>query len=211
MIFQSISDQQFVRHAFLERVPGLDLAVEREEALGKLKPFHLAAQKQHGMGEYPLITAEQIHGNGIGMVGKETFGQIPRVDGLITDRPGVVLGIYVADCCAVYLVDPVKRCIGLVHSGAKGTRLGIVPEAIRAMTASFGSAPADIVVQLSPCIRPPLYEVDFATEIVRQCKEAGVTHCFDCGLCTGSDLERFYSYRIELGKTGRMLALLAML
>jgi copper oxidase (laccase) domain-containing protein len=65
-------------------------------------------------------------------------------------------------------------------------------------------------VQLSPCIRPPHYEIDFAAEIVRQCRAAGVNHVHDCNICTACDLARYYSYRVEKGKTGRMLALLAL-
>ena len=70
----------------------------------------------------------------------------------------------------------------------------------------FGSDPANMIVQLSPCIRPPHYEVDFAAEIVRQCRELGVKTIHDSGVCTACDLDRYYSYRAEKGKTGRMLA-----
>ena len=46
----------------------------------------------------------------------------------MTNVRGLCLGVYVADCCAIYLADPVKRAIGLLHSGKKGTELGIAPE-----------------------------------------------------------------------------------
>jgi len=78
------------------------------------------------------------------------------------------------------------------------------------MTQEFGSAPDDLIAQLSPCIRPPHYEVDFAAEIVAQLEQSGVSQVFDSGENTGSDLSRFYSYRMERGLTGRMLALLAL-
>ena len=65
-------------------------------------------------------------------------------------------------------------------------------------------------MQLSPCIRPPHYEVDFAAEIVRGCQERGVENIHDSGACTACDLEQYYSYRVEKGRTGRMLAFLAM-
>jgi hypothetical protein len=74
----------------------------------------------------------------------------------------------------------------------------------------FGSDPADFVVHLSPCIRPPHYEVDFAAEIVQQCRALGVSEIHDSGVCTAGDLDRYYSYRAEKGKTGRMLALLGL-
>jgi copper oxidase (laccase) domain-containing protein len=132
-------------------------------------------------------------------------------DGLITNQRGVCLGIYVADCCAVYLLDQRFGAIGLVHSGKKGTELGVVPNAIESMGEHFGSRPSDLVVQLSPCIRPPHYEIDFAAEIVRQCHALGVTKVHDSGVCTACDLNRYYSYRAEKGRTGRMLAFLALL
>jgi len=78
------------------------------------------------------------------------------------------------------------------------------------MAEKFGSAPTDLVVQLSPCIRPPHYEVDFAAEIIRSCRARGVLHVHDSGICTACELDRYYSYRAEKAKTGRMLALLAM-
>jgi polyphenol oxidase len=78
------------------------------------------------------------------------------------------------------------------------------------MSEEFGTDPGDAIAQLSPCIRPPHYEVDFAAEIVGQLQQIGVRRVFDCGENTGSDLNRFYSYRMEKGRTGRMLALLAL-
>ena len=80
----------------------------------------------------------------------------------------------------------------------------------KSMAQHFGSRASDLVVQLSPCIRPPHYEIDFAAEIVRQCRDLGVTAVHDCGVCTACDLKRYYSYRAEKGRTGRMLAFLAL-
>ena len=79
------------------------------------------------------------------------------------------------------------------------------------MTEGFGSDPANMIVQLSPCIRPPHYEVDFAAEIIRQCRALGVEHIHDRGTCTACDLNRYYSYRAEKGKTGRMLAVFGLI
>ena len=132
------------------------------------------------------------------------------VDAIITRDRGVFLGVYVADCCAVFLVDPRQRAVGLAHSGKKGTSLNVVGRTVLRMTQEFGSAPDDLIAQLSPCIRPPHYEVDFAAEIVAQLRHCGVGQVFDSGENTGSDLSRFYSYRMERGLTGRMLALLAL-
>ena len=80
----------------------------------------------------------------------ESDKEFPGCDGVITNQRGTALGVYVADCCAVYIVDPKTPAIGLVHSGRKGTELGVVPSAITQMVERFGSDPANMIVQLSP-------------------------------------------------------------
>ncbi len=157
----------------------------------------------------PFVIAEQVHGNEVATVETAPSTTIPGADGIATAAPGLCLAIYVADCAAVYIADRRNRAIALVHSGKKGTELGIVSNAVKTMSEKFGSRPEDLVVQIAPCIRPPHYETDFASEIARQAREAGVTEVHDCGRCTASDPERYYSYRREKGRTGRMLALFA--
>jgi purine-nucleoside/S-methyl-5'-thioadenosine phosphorylase / adenosine deaminase len=207
------------RHVFTQRIPGIDVSHHKDEVLNRLDAAHREIRNAIGVGDWPLITAEQIHGNRIAVVdlvdcGGSRVGCDDRYfrgcDGIITNQRGIMLGVYVADCCAVYIVDPKAPAIGLVHSGRKGTELGVVPNAIRQMIDRFGSDPAKMIVQLSPCIRPPHYEIDFAAVIVRQCCALGVKEIYDSGVCTACDLDRYYSYRAEKGKTGRMLALLAL-
>ncbi len=165
-----------------------------------------------GVGDWPLVTAQQVHGNDILTITEAPTDdmQFSGADGFVTNQRGVLLGIHVADCGAVYIVDPVARAIGLVHSGKKGTELNIAGRAIARLSEEFGADPARMVVQLGPCIRPPHYEVDFAATILQQCRDAGVRQVHDDGDCTACDLQRFYSYRMEKGKTGRMLALLGL-
>ncbi|HET9419094.1 MAG TPA: polyphenol oxidase family protein [Chthoniobacterales bacterium] len=201
------------RSAFITRIPGIDVSHDKLKALEHLEAAHRKFRRELGFGTVPLATAEQIHGDRITLVdlaiGSDT--ELAGCDGLITNRHDVVLGIHVADCCAVYIVDRKTPAIGLVHSGKKGTALEIVIKAISEMRHCFGSDPAQLVVQLSPCIRPPHYEVDFAAAIIEQCRAAGVQQIHDSGVCTACDLDRYYSYRAEKGKTGRMLALLGLL
>jgi copper oxidase (laccase) domain-containing protein len=210
--FPALSSLSNVVHAFTLRVPGLEVSRDKIEALARLDANHREIRKEHGLDGVPFATAQQVHGSRVGIIGEEAGDQlcVENCDGLITNRRAVCLGIYVADCCAVYLVDPVRQAIGLVHSGKKGTELGIVSNAIQAMASYFGSRAADLIVQLSPCIRPPHYEVDFAADIVRQGHDCGVTAVHDSGVCTACDLTRYYSYRAEKGRTGRMLAFLAL-
>jgi polyphenol oxidase len=210
--FPALSAIEICRHVFTQRVPGIDVSHDKLEVLKRLDAAHREIRHAIGVGDWPLVTAQQIHGNKIAVVDTslKTDKEFPGCDGIITNQRGIALGVYVADCCAVYIVDSKTPAIGLVHSGRKGTELGVVPNAINQMIDRFGSDPANMVIQLSPCIRPSHYEVDFAAEIVRQCRALGVKEIHDPAVCTACDLDHYYSYRAEKGKTGRMLALLAL-
>jgi copper oxidase (laccase) domain-containing protein len=214
--FPALSQIGFLRHGFTGRIPGVYTAVEREEAIRRLEPAYNRARALVSSAANPdsrktaFITAEQVHGAAVAVVNSRTGTPLPGVDGLITEEAGVTLGIYVADCCAIFLVDPKRKVIGLLHSGRKGTEQGIVTRAIGLMHTEFGCEPGDLIAQLSPCVRPPHYEVDIAAEITRQCRDAGVRDVHDSGTCTATHRDRYYSYRAERGKTGRMLALIAM-
>lgn len=199
-----------VIHAFTGKVPGLDVKIDRTAALERLHAAHDRLRSFLGIGTRHFVTAEQVHGSGVAVVSAKTRGPVPAVDALITDDPAVCLGIYVADCGPIWLVDPIRRAIGCVHSGRKGTDFGIVAETVKSMIDSFGCDPSRMVAQLGPCIRPPHYEVDFAAAILLQCKAAGIAEVHDSGTCTATANDRYYSYRLEKGRTGRMAALLAL-
>lgn len=157
-----------------------------------------------------MVAAEQIHGAGVVKVGRAEAGQvIAQADALISGENGLTLVVRVADCGPVWLHCRKTGAIGLVHSGRKGTELGIVPTTVQAMRKEFGAEPAGMLAVLGPCIRPPHYDVDFASEILRQLRREGVGEIVDSGLCTASDPTRFYSYRKEQGKTGRHFAAVA--
>jgi copper oxidase (laccase) domain-containing protein len=224
--FPALSAIKTCRHVFAQRIPGINVSHDKAEVLERLDVAHREIRNATGFGDWPLFTAEQIHGNEIAVIDEVGSAlradrgrrgaaslpgrEFPACDGIITNQRSVALGIYVADCCAVYIVDPKTPAIGLVHSGRKGTELGVVTNAIGQMIERFGSDPASMTMQLGPCIRPPHYEVDFAAEIIRQCHALDVKHIHDSGTCTACHLSRYYSYRAEKGKTGRMLAVLGL-
>lgn len=195
-------------HGLIGRQAEVGVSFDREATLERLQSGFEAGIAQIGLDPQRLATAEQVHGGELVRV--DRAGRTDGVDGLISNAVGLALGIVVADCCAVYLVDPLRRAIGLVHSGKKGTEAEISRVAIEAMGKEFATDPADLLVRLSPCIRPPAYEVDIAAAIRAQVIAAGVARdsVYDDGICTTSDLARFYSYRAEKGATGRMLAVL---
>src|SRR5260370_1884838 len=206
--FPALDNLAVIQHGFTLRVPGLDVRTDRPTALERISGYHQGILEK--LGPRVLRIAEQIHGNGVGIVDQRSPEKTLGVDALITNDPGMVLGIYVADCCAIYFVDPVRAVSGLAYSRRKGTEQNIAGGKVERLVSSFGSVPEDLVVQLSPCIRPPFYEVDFASQIVNQLRTAGVRRIDDGGENTGADLERFYSYPMQKGSTGRMLAFLTL-
>lgn len=207
--FPALDALAFVRTAFIQRCPGIDVVTDRETALARLWLAHRQTADGLGFSGMPFVLAEQVHGSHIARVDVPSLTPARGADGLITSRPHLCLAIYVADCAAVYLADEKTRSIGLIHAGKKGAQLGVVRHAIAAMQEQFGTDPGNLVMQISPCIRPPHYEIDFAAQIVRQAREAGVRAIFDSDTCTACHPDLYYSYRREKGSTGRLLALAA--
>lgn len=200
-----------ITSVFVGRVPGVSVVVDREEALERLSASHHQVLASTGLANKRFCYANQVHGREVAIVDAATPEAMPlgSADGLVTNDPGCVLAIYVADCCAVSIVDPVRKVIGLTHSGRKGSELDITGVAIDLMIERFGSQASDLIVDLSPCIRPPYYEVDFAEMIRESARKRGVGTIWDEGICTAAQNDLYYSYRLEMGKTGRMVSLLS--
>lgn len=210
MTFPMLDSLPEFRHRFMLRHPSIPVDADRAEVVARLWHWHEAQAQEMGFQPGTLRIAEQIHSAEVAVVDADSPQEAAACDGLVSATPGLLLGIYVADCGALYLADPVTGAFGIVHSGKKGSELGIARVAIEKMQKHFGADPKNIRAQLAPCIRPPAYEVDFASQIRDTCLSAGIlpTHYQDCGICTSTNLQKFYSYRIEKGRTGRLLALL---
>ena len=114
-----------------------------------------------------LITAGQVHGNGVlrvfahqaGIGARPGSGLVGIADALITNEPGVVLLSMHADCLPILLLDPETRAIGVVHAGWRGTVANVVGAAIAALTGAFGTDPSRVHAYLGPAIAPECYEV----------------------------------------------------
>ena len=107
-----------------------------------------------------VVHAHLVHGAAVARVTTADNGTwVEHVDGLITDQPGCVLSMNYADCAPIFLYDPRRGAIGLGHAGWRGTVVDLPGAMVRAMTAHFGSDPADLVAAIGPCIGPCCYEV----------------------------------------------------
>ena len=80
-------------------------------------------------------------------------------DGLITNRPGMVLAVRVADCLPVLIADPVRRAVGAFHAGWRGTLARIVEKGVGEFRRQFGSDPADMTAAIGPGIHRCCYQV----------------------------------------------------
>ena len=195
---------------WIPRLDGVDVLGDRDFALRNLAPHHDKIIAAAYPDTHARHHAEQLHSNRVAVITAPTDGKTvthPDVDGLVTNFPGRLLAIYVADCAAIYLADPVSRVIALLHSGRKGTEGNILGNAVSTMASEYGTDPANIICVVSPCIRPPDYEVDIASMIASQAAALGIVNFHDFCENTASDLSLHYSYRMEKGQTGRMLAL----
>lgn len=197
--FPALQQIYWIEHAFTMRQ-----ATPTPERHGD----NLSLRKKLPITAHRWKSAQQIHSNQVTVVTKHSDDCQPDTDALCTQEKGVALVISVADCCAIYVVDPINYAIGLAHSGRQGTEKNILQSLATQMKAAFGTQTSDLIVQLSPCIRYPQYPIDFVSQIKSQAHALGITQLYDCEICTASHLDRFYSYRAEKGKTGRMMAVL---
>lgn len=184
-----------------------------------------------------LVAAPQIHGDIIHVVdealllgseSQEGLVRAPRGDALVTNLRGVGLLIKVADCQAVFLVDPVRELVANIHSGWRGTVCGLPEKVVHLMVERFGCAPGDLLATISPSLGPCCAEFknyreelpptflpfqvrpryfDFWAITRSQLMAAGLRpeHIEMAGRCTVCEAHDFFSYRGE-GVTGRLAA-----
>lgn len=108
--------------------------------------------------EWPQVTVRQIHSDLIHCV-SEIPGAALTGDGLITQAPGLLLAILIADCLPVILADPRRRAVGVFHAGWRGTVKRIVEKGVGEMQRCFGTCPRDISAAIGPGVHGCCYSV----------------------------------------------------
>lgn len=108
--------------------------------------------------EWPLVSARQVHSDVVHVISKVPAEQLVG-DGLITNTPGLLLGIKTADCVPVLVADQRGRAVGAFHAGWRGTLARIVEKGIGTMRQHCGAKPEDLVAAIGPCIHGCCYEV----------------------------------------------------
>ncbi len=222
-----------VKHAFFTRRNGVSqgLYATLNGGLGSNDAQTHIAENRQRMAQHlsvapsDLLSLYQIHSADVVTVKTAwAASERPKADAMVTDRPGLMLGISTADCGPVLFADTHRPIVGAAHAGWRGALTGILEATVDAME-MLGAERGAIVAVLGPTIGREHYEVgpDFPTPflardaaderffspgdrpehflfdlpgyIVRRLNAIGVRTVVDLGLCTYSDEQRFFSYR----------------
>ena len=150
------------RHGFFTREGGVSTGPYASlncSASGQDDPAHIATNRDRvrtALGAAHLVGVHQVHGIEVVTVTEPwAAGSGVKADAMVTDRPGIALGVITADCTPVLLHDP-GGIVGAVHAGWRGAVGGILEATIAAMNALGATA---ITAAIGPCIRQPSYEV----------------------------------------------------
>ena len=172
-----------------------------------------------------LATLYQIHSpKVVPVTGAWNIGEAPQADAMVTNVPGLALGILTADCAPVLFADSGAGVIGAAHAGWKGAQGGVIAATVAAME-KLGAIRGRIVAAIGPCISQANYEVggefragflradpanarffvpstregyfrfDLEAYVAFRLDDAGVVNVEPLGVCTYARADDFYSYR----------------
>jgi YfiH family protein len=127
----------------------------RERVLKNRRDFFAALNAE----EMSIIGLRQIHSDIVQVVSSANPVDAPKADALITNEPGLLLVVQVADCVPILLADTKRRAIAAIHSGWRGTLQRIAEKALGRMQMEFGTQPRDVIAALGPGIGQCCLEV----------------------------------------------------
>lgn len=235
----TLLDQSFVRHLFSTRDFG-NMGLHTGDVPEEVWKHRKAVAGVLGTHWKNIVSGQQVHGLRIHIAVASDLGRgsmvymdgIPDCDGLITNTPEVPLLGFFADCTPIFLVDPIRRAVGILHGGWKGTLSNVAGAGVEAMTKAFGSVPRDLIAVIGPRIGVECYPV--SAEIIHGVqglglgdglfhqedhldlgaineallRKAGVLRIEVDDHCTCCSGDLFYSHRCEKGNIGRMAGMI---
>ncbi|MBN8929233.1 MAG: hypothetical protein BGO51_06620 [Rhodospirillales bacterium 69-11] len=156
-----------VPHGFMTRRGGvstgpyasLNCSLSGQDSREAVQENRARAARAIGADPGGLVGVTQVHGPDVVHVTTAWMpGEGPRADAMVTDRPGLALGIITADCGPVLFADATAGVIGASHAGWRGAVAGVLEATVAAMVA-LGAVPGRIVAAIGPCIGQASYEV----------------------------------------------------
>jgi YfiH family protein len=163
----TLNDLHRIRHAFFTREGGVSEGIYASLNCGfgsnddpaKVRKNRALAMERLELKPEALVTVFQEHTANAVIVDRPfAHDQAPVADAMVTDRPGIALGILTADCAPVLLADAKAKVIGAAHAGWRGAFHGILEATVEKMV-ELGAKPAHIVAAVGPCIARRSYEV----------------------------------------------------
>lgn len=236
LIFANLADSRLIA-AFSSRLnQNMSLSYgDTKESLNNRKDFLQGL----GIDFQNLVCAKQIHKDNVRYVTEKDKGKgalsyetaIPDTDALVTDKKNLPLAIFTADCLSVFLYDPIKPSIGLVHAGWRSSKENLTAKTLQLMQRQFNTKSSDVYAAFGPAIRSCCYEVGqdfqeyFRQDVItkgnrycadlaginrRQLLESGVKerNIFDSQICTSCRNVEFFSYRKDGTDCGRIISVI---
>ena len=229
-----------VRHGFFGRKGGASLGDFAENNMSVVvgdEPRAVdinrsASAEALGFFRPSLYLLKQVHSNRVRTITQKPDNDEPHeADAMVTNQPGIAMGILTADCTPILLADDEARVIGAAHAGWRGAVDGIVGNTVEAMVA-LGAKPARIVAAIGPTISGENYEVGphfmddfvklrpdgwrhFSTRnsgrahfdlpgfVAAELERAGVTQVERVGGCTYGNPDRYFSHRHATHQGGK--------
>jgi YfiH family protein len=226
-------DHPAVRHGFFTRAGGvsegifasLNCSLGSGDDIAKVAENRRRALAALALGPGALVTGYQVHGAAVAIVDHAwRHEDRPRVDGLVTRRAGIALGILTADCAPVLFADPAVPVAAAAHAGWRGAVGGVIEATLAAMERE-GAQRARIAAAIGPCIGAESYEVgpefpapflaergenagffvraprpghflfDLGAYVADKLARLGIARVVRTGGDTAGEPERFFSYR----------------
>jgi YfiH family protein len=253
VVVPAFSAQEALAHGFSTRVGGvsqcyrpgdLNLGFTKDDEPARVAENRRRFLQSIGADRFERFgLLRQIHSPNLLVIASEDEGvrdfTLPATgsgDALMTNVPGMLLTVQVADCIPVLLFDPKKRAVAAIHAGWRGTVARIAQLTAAAMCSRYGSDPGDILAAIGPGIGPHSYAVSedlrsefasafaYADDLFQQRGSQLYLDLWRCnqlqlldaglqagnvhllGLDTATNTDRFFSHRAEKGFTGRMMA-----
>jgi polyphenol oxidase len=233
-VFPELIAAQSTRHGGISPPPfstlnlGFSTADEKENIEENRKIFF----SQLKIDKTQVATSAQVHGDKILIA--DTAQHAHGYDAIITKQKNIFPAVGIADCCPVLIYDAANKAVAAIHAGWRGTVLQIVSGTLKVMQKEFGTEGKNCFAYVGTCISECAFEVGtevaekFSEEFVswdekRQkhfvdLKSANKKQLLDFGIpgaqtevspaCTITNNDRYFSYRLGKGNTGRMLAVI---
>ncbi|MDJ1493234.1 peptidoglycan editing factor PgeF [Cytophagaceae bacterium DM2B3-1] len=232
--FPHLIAAQSLRHGGVSPAPftslnlGLSSGDERENVLENRNRFF------NSLGFQPedIALSYQVHDDKV-LVATQP-GNYEGYDAIVTNSPGVFVGVSIADCTPILIYDSSSNAVAAIHAGWKGTMKQIVSKTLQAMTQHFGTNPVNCFAYIGTCISECAFEVDadvadHFTSVYKRwdseknkffvdLKQANFSQLLKAGIpkeqvevspfCTVEHNDNYFSYRKEGKKSGRMFVVI---